>query len=49
MGSVCDTAKETIDFMLKRGDKVGLITVELYRPWVREKFLEAIPKTVKAY
>lgn len=47
MGSVCDTAKETIDFMLKRGDKVGLITVRLYRPWVREKFLEAIPKTVK--
>ncbi len=47
MGSVCDTAKETIDFLLKRGEKVGLITVRLYRPWVKERFLEAIPKTVK--
>lgn len=47
MGSVCDTAKETIDFMLKRGEKVGLITVRLYRPWAKERFLEAIPKTVK--
>ncbi|MDO5696091.1 MAG: pyruvate:ferredoxin (flavodoxin) oxidoreductase [Eubacteriales bacterium] len=47
MGSVCDTARETIDFMLNRGDKVGLITVRLYRPWVRERFLEVIPKTTK--
>lgn len=47
MGSVCDTAKETIDFMLKRGDKVGLITVRLYRPWVKERFLETLPKTTK--
>ncbi len=47
MGSVCDTIEETIDYMLARGEKVGLVKVRLYRPWVSEKFVAALPKTVK--
>ena len=47
MGSVCDTIEETIDYMLARGDKVGLLKVRLYRPFVTEKFISALPKTVK--
>ena len=47
MGSVCDTIEETIDYLLARGEKVGLVKVRLYRPWVSEKFIAALPKTVK--
>ncbi|MCL2082200.1 MAG: pyruvate:ferredoxin (flavodoxin) oxidoreductase [Oscillospiraceae bacterium] len=47
MGSVCDTIEETIDFMLARGEKVGLVKVRLYRPFVAEKFAATLPKTVK--
>lgn len=47
MGSVCDTIAETIDFLRAKGEKVGLINVHLFRPFVQEKLLEAIPKTVK--
>jgi pyruvate-ferredoxin/flavodoxin oxidoreductase len=47
MGSVCDTAEETIDYMLGKGEKVGLVKVRLYRPFVAEKFIEALPATCK--
>ena len=47
MGSVCDVAEEVIDYMLAQGEKVGLIKVRLYRPFVAAKFAEAIPATVK--
>ncbi len=47
MGSVCDVAEEVIDYMLAAGEKVGLIKVRLYRPFVAEKFAAALPKTVK--
>ncbi len=47
MGSVCDVAEEVIDYMLAKGEKVGLIKVRLYRPFVSEKLAEAIPATVK--
>ena len=47
MGSVCECAKEVIDYLLKQGRKVGLINVHLYRPFCTEYFLEAMPKTVK--
>ncbi|MCL2747048.1 MAG: pyruvate:ferredoxin (flavodoxin) oxidoreductase [Oscillospiraceae bacterium] len=46
MGSVCDTIEETIDFLLARGEKVGLVKVRLYRPWVAEKFMSALPASV---
>ncbi len=47
MGSICDVAEEVIDYLNKNGEKVGLIKVRLYRPWVSEAFLEKLPKTVK--
>ena len=33
MGSVCDTAEETIDYLTAKGEKVGLVKVRLYRPF----------------
>ena len=47
MGSVCDVAEEVIDYMLAKGEKVGLVKVRLYRPFVEAKLLEAIPATAK--
>ncbi len=47
MGSVCDTIEETVDYLNKSGEKVGLIKVRLYRPFCAEKLVEAIPETVK--
>ena len=45
MGSVCDTIEEVIDYMLAAGEKVGLVKVRLYRPFVAKKLVEAIPAT----
>ncbi|NLN14339.1 MAG: pyruvate:ferredoxin (flavodoxin) oxidoreductase [Tissierellia bacterium] len=47
MGSVTQTIEETIDYLMDRGEKVGLIKVHLYRPFVKEYFLDVLPKTVK--
>lgn len=47
MGSVCETVEETIEDMNRNGEKVGLIKVRLYRPFVPEYFLDVMPKTVK--
>ena len=47
MGSFCDVAEEVIDYLTKAGEKVGLIKVRLYRPWVPEGLLKVLPKTVK--
>ncbi len=47
MGSGCDIIEETIDYMLEKGEKVGLVKVHLYRPFSVERFLEAIPATAK--
>ena len=47
MGSVCDVAEEVIDYLTAAGQKVGLIKVRLYRPWVANSFLKVLPKTVK--
>ena len=47
MGSICDTAEEVIDYLLAKGERVGLVKVRLYRPFVAEKLAEAIPATVK--
>ena len=48
MGSVDETIEETVDFLVARGEKVGLVKVHLYRPFAVDKFLEAIPSTTKA-
>lgn len=47
MGSVCDTIEETIDYLMDKGEKVGLVKVHLYRPFSVKHFLSAIPASVK--
>ena len=47
MGSVCDTIEETIDYLVEKGEKVGLIKVRLYRPFSAKYLLNVLPKTVK--
>ena len=47
MGSFCDVAEEVIDYLNTHGEKVGLVKVRLYRPFVTSKFVAAFPETVK--
>lgn len=47
MGSVCDCAEEVVDYLNAAGDKVGLLKVRLYRPFVADYMLSELPKTVK--
>ena len=47
MGSVCDTIEETIDYLLAKGEKVGVVKVRLYRPFSASALVDAIPDTVK--
>ncbi|HIV87911.1 MAG TPA: pyruvate:ferredoxin (flavodoxin) oxidoreductase [Candidatus Pygmaiobacter gallistercoris] len=47
MGSICDVAEEVIDYMMAAGEKVGLVKVRLYRPFVAEKLVATLPKTTK--
>ncbi len=47
MGSVCDTIDETVDYLLAKGQKVGVVKVRLYRPFSAEALVNAIPESVK--
>ena len=47
MGSICDVADEVIDYLNAKGEKVGIIKVRLYRPWVSSALLKVLPKTAK--
>ncbi|MDR1028634.1 MAG: pyruvate:ferredoxin (flavodoxin) oxidoreductase [Clostridiales Family XIII bacterium] len=47
MGSVCETIEETMANCMAAGEKVGLIKVRLYRPFVGKYFFDALPETVK--
>ncbi|HIW19491.1 MAG TPA: pyruvate:ferredoxin (flavodoxin) oxidoreductase, partial [Candidatus Alistipes pullicola] len=47
MGSVTETIKETIDYMQSKGEKAGLISVHLYRPFSAKYLLNVLPKSVK--
>lgn len=47
IGSVNDTIEETIDYLRAKGEKVGLVKVRLYRPFATDRFLAALPETVK--
>ncbi len=47
MGSICDVAEEVIDYLNKKGEKVGIVKVRLFRPFSAEKLAEAIPATAK--
>ena len=47
MGSICDVADEVIDYLNARGEKVGIVKVRLYRPWVSASLLKVLPETTK--
>ena len=47
MGSICQTAGEAVDYLNSKGEKVGLLSVHLYRPFSLEHFFKVLPKTVK--
>ncbi|AOY75226.1 pyruvate:ferredoxin (flavodoxin) oxidoreductase [Clostridium formicaceticum] len=47
MGSVTDTIEETVDYLIAKGEKVGVVKVHLYRPFSEKYFFDVLPKTVK--
>ena len=47
MGSGVETIEETVNYLVKQGEKVGAIKVRLYRPWSTEHLKAAMPDTVK--
>lgn len=47
MGSGADAAEETVNYLTQRGEKVGVLKVRLYRPFSAERFVRALPKTVR--
>lgn len=47
MGSICDCTEEVADYLNAAGEKVGLLKVHLYRPFVADYMLRELPKTVK--
>ncbi|MEH1899331.1 MAG: pyruvate:ferredoxin (flavodoxin) oxidoreductase [Nostoc sp.] len=48
MGSGCETVHETIDYLNARGEKLGVVKVRLYRPFDVQRFVAALPTSVKA-
>jgi pyruvate-ferredoxin/flavodoxin oxidoreductase len=44
MGSSCDTIEETVEYLLAKGEKVGLLKVRLYRPFSIKHFLDVMPR-----
>ena len=47
MGSVCDATEEVVDYLMQKGEKVGLLKVRLYRPFAIDRFVDALPASVK--
>lgn len=47
MGSGAEAVEETVDYLLAKGEKVGVLKVRLYRPFDTKAFVNAIPKSVK--
>ncbi len=48
MGSGCEAAHETVDFLQGENEKVGLLKVRLYRPFDARRFVDALPATTQA-
>jgi len=48
MGSGAETTHETVEYLNERGEKVGVLKVRLYRPFDRDAFIKALPRTVRA-
>ncbi len=47
MGSATEAAREAIDYLVSKGEKVGMVSVHLYRPFSAKHFLAAVPATAK--
>ncbi len=47
MGSGADTVHETVENLVEKGEKVGVLKVRLYRPFPIDAFIAALPKSVK--
>ncbi|MCL2761412.1 MAG: pyruvate:ferredoxin (flavodoxin) oxidoreductase [Desulfuromonadales bacterium] len=47
MGSGADVVQETVENLVKKGEKVGVLKIRLYRPFPLDSFLQALPKTVQ--
>ncbi|MBQ7479899.1 MAG: pyruvate:ferredoxin (flavodoxin) oxidoreductase [Selenomonadaceae bacterium] len=47
MGSVCQAVQEAVDYLNSKGEKVGLLSIHLYRPFSIEHFFKYLPKTIK--
>src|SRR5260370_26067931 len=47
MGSGAETVQATVDHLVERGEKVGVVKVRLFRPFSVEHFLQELPSTVK--
>ncbi len=48
MGSGAETVQETVEFLNKQGENIGVLKVRLFRPFDMKRFLAAIPTTVKS-
>jgi len=48
MGSGVETVRETVDYLVAKGEKIGVIAVRLYRPFSVEQFIGTLPKSVKS-
>jgi pyruvate-ferredoxin/flavodoxin oxidoreductase len=48
MGSGAQAAEETVDYLVDKGEKVGLVKVRLYRPFSLDHFINALPESVKS-
>lgn len=48
MGSGCETAHETVDYLNALGEKVGVVKVRLYRPFDSQRFVASLPKTTRS-
>jgi len=48
MGSGAEVAQEAVEYLVSKGEKVGLLKVRLYRPFSIEHFIAALPKTTKS-
>ncbi|MCL2041009.1 MAG: pyruvate:ferredoxin (flavodoxin) oxidoreductase [Bacteroidales bacterium] len=47
MGSITETLKDTVDHLIAKGEKIGVLTVHLYRPFSAKYFFDVLPKSVK--
>lgn len=47
MGSITETLREVVDYLNAKGEKVGLVTVHLYRPFSAKYLLNVLPKSAK--